>query len=129
MTGDSIGQPRSSQSGISSAMPRGSITAPEMPCEPISFPFSRTAIERPSSFFSLRLVVRLDQLRETVGGGQTGRSGADDDDIDVESLALDAGKFSHACSFDDHRRRFAAADADRGHAALQVAALRARAAA
>ena len=46
------GQPRASQSGISSAMPRGSITAPEMPCEPISFPFSSTATEMPSTFLS-----------------------------------------------------------------------------
>jgi hypothetical protein len=46
------GQPRESQSGISSLMPRGSITAPEMPCAPISFPFSSTAMETPSSFVS-----------------------------------------------------------------------------
>ena len=45
-----------------------------------------------------RFVVRLDQLGELVCGGETRGPRADDDDIDVESLALDAGKFGHACS-------------------------------
>src|SRR3954454_18545969 len=92
VTGDSIGQPRSSQSGISSAMPRGSITAPEMPCDPISFPFSRTAGEGDGKFqlFLIRFFVRLHHLRETVRGGKPGRTRTDDDDIDVESVALDA---------------------------------------
>ena len=72
------------------------MTAPEMPCEPISFPFSRTAMEMPSSFFSAsRLVVSADQLRELVRGGESGRPRADDDDVDVEGLALDSGKFGH----------------------------------
>src|SRR5258705_11200993 len=54
--------------------------------------------DRELKFLVIRFVVRLGQVREPVRGGQTGRAGADDHDIDVEGLTLDAGKFSHASS-------------------------------
>jgi len=43
VTGVFSGQPLSSQSGISSAIALGSITAPDRICAPTSEPFSRTA--------------------------------------------------------------------------------------
>ncbi len=44
VTSAEIGQPRSRKSGISSRMPRGSMTAPEIPCAPTRDDFSSTAI-------------------------------------------------------------------------------------
>src|SRR5581483_1986940 len=52
VTSDSSGQPRSLKSGISSLIARGSITAPEMMCDPISRPFSMTAMEISPSCFA-----------------------------------------------------------------------------
>src|SRR4029077_21010365 len=46
----------------------------------------------------------LDQLGEAIGGGEAGRPGADDDDVDVQGLALDAGKLCHAFSSEGRNR-------------------------
>ena len=72
-----MGAPRSFQSGISSLMPRGSMTAPEMMCAPISLPFSRTAIE--ASFI---------ELSKMVGGSQTGGPAANNQNIDFKGVAF-----------------------------------------
>src|SRR5207248_11516783 len=52
----------------------------------------------------LAAAVRFRELRETVRGGEAGRPGADDDDVDVQGLALDAGKLCHAFSSEGRNR-------------------------
>ncbi len=57
VTGWFSGAPRSFQSGNSSVIARGSITAPERMCAPGSLPFSSTTTERLASICLRRIAV------------------------------------------------------------------------
>ncbi len=81
-------------SGKSSRRARGSTTAPERAWLLISLPFSRTAIE--SSHAAL-----LGQAGEVVGPCQAGRSGAHEENVDLQGFAL----IAHACDLLDPVQR------------------------
>jgi hypothetical protein len=57
VTGWFSGAPRSFQSGISSVMARGSITAPDRMCAPGSEPFSSTTTDSAASSCLSRIAV------------------------------------------------------------------------
>ena len=45
--------------------------------------------------------MRLDELREPVRSGKTGRPGADDHDVDVEGFPFHSRQFGHAMRSSD----------------------------
>ena len=71
------GAPFSFQSGMSSLRAIGSMTAPDRIWAPTSEPFSSTQTE-----------ISRGKLFQADGGGKTGRTGADDDDIILHRFAL-----------------------------------------
>ena len=91
VTGDSTGAPCSSKSGISSRSARGSRTAPERQCAPISRGFFNDV-----NIFRLELparlgifVVRFEKLSQPQAATEPGWTRAHDQHIGFESLTLD----------------------------------------
>ena len=91
VTGTVSGAPLSFQSGISSSIALGSITAPDNMCAPTSLPFSRMQ----TADFAAILGGELFQADRR---GKPGGSGADDDHVIVHRLA-----FAHRAAFSSRR--------------------------